>query len=483
MTKEEFVNMLSDKKGLVAKRCTESWLEKRNLLPTLNQFVDSSFGSISDRIRHVKYGGGWCAVCGARTKPHPSGEGFTKHCKLHYKNDAVGKPAHNRAAFNLSEALALYYIHQLSAVEVAEKYGFSNVTLTNRLREQGFELRPHQENQLIQSRRGYTKPRIIIDRSTLVYQYQDQGLSMKFLAMEYGCHVETIRRFLAQEGILAQYNRSYIEDIIAAILDKHHINYVANSFEYIRPKQIDFYLTDFNVGIECNGMYTHSFHPMNKTKDYHFSKYQASVAKGIKLFQFWEDDIVSRTNIIENIILNTCKLNRHKVGARKCQLTELDWHQLAKFCEANHLQGAPAKNVKGLGLVIDDQLVSAVGYNYQNDVTIIRRFCSSAGYNVSGGFSKLVSALPGEIIKTHSSNDISDGNLYRLVGFGETSSYKHDMWYTDFKSIINREKFMKAKLPKLLEFYDGSKTEQENMILNGYGIIYKSGTKTWVLER
>lgn len=483
MTREEFISVVSHNNELVPKRCTESWLKKHNLISVLDNLTDQSFGSYSERIKHVKYGGGWCAVCGVRTNLDPTGNGFNKHCYTHFKADAIGKPAHNRASINVSEVLYMYYVQKLTIIEIAERYNFSNVTLSKRLKKAGFELRTHQENQYMHSRRGYKKPRIIIDRKILVNQYINLRTSMRILAKEYNCHTETIRRFLAQEGVHQRHRQSYLENILSKILTKNNINFVANSYKLIPPKQIDFYLSDFNIGIECNGHYTHSFSPGDKAKDYHHSKYIEATNRGIRLFQFWEEDIRDKPEIVESIILNACGLNLVKIDARKCTVADITCNQLADFCDKNHLQGAPAKNVKGVGLYNNDVLVSVMGFTESRSHTTIQRFCSVLGYNVRGGFSKLVSAIPGNTIKTYSSNDISNGSLYEKNGFVMTADRKYDMWYTDFKNLFNREKYMKIKLPKLLDFFDESKTEQENMINNGFGIIYKSGTKTWVLNR
>lgn len=482
MTAQEFIEILSIDGTLISKRCVESWLVKRDLMEVLDSFVDPSFGSLSDRIRHVKYGGGYCAVCGVRTRPNSSGVGFNKHCWAHYKTNQIGQPAHNRSSINVGEVLSMYYIQQLTLIEISERYDFSNVTLSKRLKAAGFDLRTHQENQRIHSRRGYLKPRVIIDRQELVNRYLVDRTPMRILALEYKCDKETIRRFLAQEGVHQRRRQSYIENIINRILTKHNINFVANK-QKIPPKQIDFYLSDYNVGIECNGLYIHSHHPNGKPKTYHNEKYVESTNRKIKLFQFWEDDIRDKPHIIESIILNACGMNIEKLSARKCTVSRISWEQLSTFCNDNHLQGAPAKNVKGIGLIHNDVLVSVIGFSQHDNVTTIQRFCTLRDFNVRGGFSKLVAALPGAVVKTYSSNDMGNGDLYEKTGFIMTADRKFDMWYTDFKHLLNREKYMKSKLEKILGTFDVNKTETENMIANGYGIIYKSGTKTWVLAR
>ena len=54
--------------------------------------------------------------------------------------------------------------------------------------------------------------------------------------------------------------------------------------------------------------------------------------------------------------------------------------------------------------------------------------------------------------------------------------------YTDdYHTFFNRVKFQKHKLSNLLESYDPSETEWENMKKNGYDRIWDCGTMMWIL--
>lgn len=481
MTKEEFLQKLSINDKLINKRCTESYLIKHNLLSVLDELTTVNFGSISDRIKLLKYGGGFCKVCDIRTNIHVSGKGFSDYCKDHFHEPNRNKTAHNNIEVDLELVKKLYFEESKSLLEISKILGnVSNVTLNKKFIEAGIELRSHSDNQKIKAKRGHIKPLIIIDRTELIKLYSVDKIPVKELSEKFNCDPETIRRFLKQEGVDRFHKTSSIEWKMKQFLREIGINYIQNTRKLIPPLETDFYLEKFNLAIELNGLYTHAIKSGSKTKNYHYEKYIQHKNIGIKLLQFWEDDINNRFEVIKSIILNSCRMNTRKLDARKCIIKELNFKELFEFCSENHLQSTIGNNSKGIGLFHEDILVSCIGFVISKNETIITRFCSLKNYNVRGAFSRLLNQLSGRI-KTYSSNDISDGHLYEINGF-ECVSEKLDMFYTDYDIILNRQGFMKNKLKSKLKIFHETLTENDNMILNGYDIIYKSGVKTWVKD-
>lgn len=89
-----------------------------------------------------------------------------------------------------------------------------------------------------------------------------------------------------------------IELIIRNILDKHNIHHEDNLRTLIPPKEIDIYLPEYKIGIECNG---ERFHKKNSEAEK--IKEQMCGEAGIKLLVFWETDIKKRTKVIERFLL------------------------------------------------------------------------------------------------------------------------------------------------------------------------------------
>ena len=66
-------------------------------------------------------------------------------------------------------------------------------------------------------------------------------------------------------------------------LIENNINYKKHSRSLITPLEIDFYLTDYNIAVEFNGIYWHS--EINKDNNYHIEKTIKCENKGIKLIK------------------------------------------------------------------------------------------------------------------------------------------------------------------------------------------------------
>jgi hypothetical protein len=124
-------------------------------------------------------------------------------------------------------------------------------------------------------------------------------------------------------------------------------------------------------------------------------------------------------------------------------------------------------------------------YNYKNiyEYELIR-YAVLQNTSVLGGAKKLFSYF----IKTYSPRsiisfcckDYSTGALYRDLDFSFIKDTEPSYFYIKDYVKYSREAFQKHKLKKKLKTLDQSKTEQENMISNGYSILYNSGNKVFV---
>lgn len=485
MTTKDLLQLLQNARGdLIPKRCTQEYLQRNQLLCVLDELITSNFGTVGDRIKHLKYGGGYCLVCNVRTNVDSSGRGFAKYCSNHFHEPKKAKQAHNAKEVDMELAYKLYVEDHKSIIQISKQLGnVSNVTLKKKMVEAGIVLRSHAANQKLYSKCGPVGPKITIDRTELVNLYTKDKIPIGILANQYNCSQETIRRFLIQENVDRTNRRSVIEWMIIDILNRHNIPYRTNVKNIIAPFELDIYIDQHNLAIEINGLYTHSLHTGKKDKTYHYNKFISCKQKGIRLLQLWEDDVHSKIKIIESMLIHRLHVSTNHIDARKCNVSQLKFNVAAEFYDANHIQGSPANNTKSLGLFYGGQLVAAIGYLQLKGQTTIIRYCCARSFNVRGGFTKLISRLSRPLI-TYSSNDIGWGDLYSGSGFVQTGYTKYDLWYTNYQHIFNRQMFMKHKLashPQISSF-DANKTEIENMLANGFDVIYKSGTVTWKLD-
>lgn len=320
----------------------------------------------------------------------------------------------------------------------------------------------------------------------------------------------TDRRFMAKyrgfrtliDGAMERFGLSIgqttsIEAAIHEIIDSLGVRYEKTRKILDGGREIDIYIPDKNIGIECNGLYYHSYNPYQKIvgpseKDYHYKKWENASANGIKLLQFWEDDINNRIDVIESIIKNTLGFSE-RVYARRCEVLELDRESGAQFLDRCHLNGDRVAS-KYIGLFHNGGLVSVMSFSKnrfergEGKFELIR-FASELGISVIGGGSKLINHFlktTPECKELMSYSDImlGGGDSYLKMGFEEVGLVPCGYYWTKGgRTKDARQKYQKHKLKGLLESFDETLSETENMWRNGYRKLYNAGYRKFVLKR
>ena len=110
------------------------------------------------------------------------------------------------------------------------------------------------------------------------------------------------------------------------------------------------------------------------------------------------------------------------------------------------------------------------------------RFCNATNTSVVGGASKLMKYFLEKYepiqVETYSDNLISNGNLYKTLGFSYSHTSKPGYWYVVDGIREHRFNWRKQRLIKM--GYDIDKTEEEIMAELGYYRIYNAGNKKWI---
>ncbi len=275
------------------------------------------------------------------------------------------------------------------------------------------------------------------------------------------------------------------EETIENFLKRYHINY-KHRFK-IGKHEIDFYIPEFNIGIEIDGLYWHS-ELLGKDKTFHIIKTNLCTINNIQLIHIFENEFISKTKIIMNRLKNVLKLIKQSVYARNCEIKVMDGHIKNKFLNKYHLQGED-KSCINLGLFYKNRLVSvmtfsklrkALGQTHKINHYELSRFCSINNFNIVGGASKLLSYFkktynPEQII-TYADRRWSCGNLYYKLGFKLDHISKPNYWYfKNNKHIYHRFNFRKSILKNKLENFNSNETEWENMQHNGWNRIWDCG--------
>ena len=295
--------------------------------------------------------------------------------------------------------------------------------------------------------------------------------------------------------------KSSLEFKIRDILDEYNISYKTNVRNIMNDKkELDIYIPSKNIAIECNGIWSHSIinNLTPKTQNYHINKTKKCSENNIRLLHLWEDWIRSKPEIVKSILLNKLGVCNNTIYARKTIIKEIDSRVCNEFLDSNHIQGRSAANIR-LGLYLGDELISVMtfskprinmGSNLHKQQWELVRFCNKLNTRVIGGASKLLKYFiktyqPTSIV-SFSMNDISDGNLYKMLGFETDGKITHSYWYIDPKTLkrYHRSSFTKQSIVKKgwRDKIDNGWTEKQVMEEQGYFCIYDSGQLKWVLN-
>ena len=122
-------------------------------------------------------------------------------------------------------------------------------------------------------------------------------------------------------------------------------------------------------------------------------------------------------------------------------------------------------------------------YNKNFEWEMIRE-SSKIGYLVIGGKGKLLKFFeknfnPKSII-SYSDKRFFNGNSYLKLGFELIKETEPGYFYFKGLKRENRVKFQKHKLSTILENFDSDLTEKENMLNNGWRIVYDCGQKVFI---
>lgn len=215
--------------------------------------------------------------------------------------------------------------------------------------------------------------------------------------------------------------------------------------------ELDVYIPSLNMGIEFNGVYTHS-HKV-KQPDYHRTKHLRYRDKGIRYIQIWEDDWTYRNEKVKNFLVNAIGKNTYRVGARLTNVIEISQSDFDTFINKHHMQGTTNCKYR-YALVKDGTILSAIGIR---DIPINNQDKYHKGYgvdlarfantNVSGAFTKLVKhverTLDCNYILSFADLEIVSpfANVYSANRFTLVKELSHDYRYYNSKTKTREHKF------------------------------------------
>ena len=304
-----------------------------------------------------------------------------------------------------------------------------------------------------------------------------------------------------------EYVYSYMEQDVFDFLTSLDPSMVIerNTHKIITPKELDIYLPEYRIGIECNPTATHnSSISMRWTledapipKNYHQVKTNLCEEQDIFLFHLFGFDWTHRRSIMESMIRNLLNLNVDKIYARKCVIRDVNAPDARKFLMENHRQGNANSPVR-LGLYFDDMLVSLMTFGKMrstigtgkedlSDCWELVRFCSKLNTTVVGGASKLfnhfIQHYSPNRVRSFSDRARTQGSLYRQLGFMLLHKSEPGYVWVDSRTDrdYNRYAAQKHNIARFLKDPDVDLTQSETQIMLDHKFlqVFDSGTILW----
>jgi hypothetical protein len=373
---------------------------------------------------------------------------------------------------------------------ILEKYGVDNPNQNIELRKKSIET-----NMKKYGVENFNQMHISKDQLALLldeHQFKTlvEGKTIKQIQEHISVDATTILKYAEKYDCLDMILRysSYLEDQLEDFCKTNNIDFLRNTRKVISPLELDFYFPKSNTAIECHGLYWHSEIGGNKTKQYHFNKWNLCREKGIDLYQYFEDEIVNSFEVIKSKILYVN--NKHPgsvIGARKLFVDYLkNYSDELYFYKNNHVQGVRIDRTHAIGAWVDSfNLVACMSVKHLKvDQLEIVRFATDISNRYPGVFTKMLNWYVNQInfkgeMHSWSDNRHSNGHLYQANGFKYVREQKPGYFVTDYQTRWRREHFMKARIKERHPHVDLSKTEWQLEQQLGYDRIWDAGKVLW----
>ncbi len=271
-----------------------------------------------------------------------------------------------------------------------------------------------------------------------------------------------------------------LADFISSFVDIRR-----NVRDLIDNSEIDIVIDSMKIGVEYHGLYWHSFNRKEtKNEKYrHYDKLSKMLDIGYSLIQVYENEWISRKEVVKSMIIAKLGLINNKYHARKCDAIVCDEKTAADFFNNNHLHGH-RKSMMYIGLVYNNEIVAMASFSVLNGRCELIRFCNKLNSVVVGGLSKIIKKSGYDNIFTYVDRRYSSlAASYSSVGFECIGVTVPGYCYVLGQRVFARQKFQKHKLVGVIDNFDQTLTESENMFNNGYRRIWDAGNYKMMWRR
>lgn len=255
----------------------------------------------------------------------------------------------------------------------------------------------------------------------------------------------------------------------------------------ISPQELDIYIPELNLAIEYCGLYWHSQESGSKDAHYHQQKWKKCQEQNTRLITVFEDEWLTKPQIVLNALRTQLHLQTQKIPARKCKITALSAADARVFFEKNHIHGYAGSNIR-LGLQYQDKLVYAMTFSQKNLSRKtcdweIQRMAGDGESLVQGGASKLFAEflrrVDPEIVISYADLRWFTGTSYANLGFVLDSITAPGYWYHKPPALTRFHRFSLRKNKD----DNQALSEWENRKQQGWDRIWDCGHAKWIWQK
>ena len=285
--------------------------------------------------------------------------------------------------------------------------------------------------------------------------------------------------------------KSNIEKEFEELLIKYNINYTWGERRILKGQELDFYLPDYKLGLEFNGVFYHSEINGNKNSTYHLNKTKECNEKSISLIHIFEDLTTYHKEKVFNTILNKLKVIGNYYNILETELKIINKNIALEFIKKYSFNEYRTIN-NYVGLYLNTELVMVLPTKSLNGNLHICDFIKNFNYftddNYSSILDKLLKYFNVDKIIFYSDITWSDFNdkEYLNSGFIINEIIKPKPWYLNGKvkrnMRFNRYLYSKKQLISKGMYIDG-KNEWEIMQHHGFDRIWDCGNIKYIYNK
>ncbi len=326
---------------------------------------------------------------------------------------------------------------------------------------------------------------ILIDKNAMIsflksFEFKDRTYST--LLQHVNCSFITLNRAILKFELsnLINHYRSYFEqDVYNYVKSICEYNIVTGDKSTLNGQELDIYIPELKLAIECNGTYWHS--SICKDKNYHYNKSRLCEEKGIRLIHIWEYEWENerQRSILENIILSACGNIQNKIYARNCKIEIRESKLMKQFFEENNIQGFRGgkfaicllyNNEVVMSYIMGKAFFGKGKYEWE-----VIRGATKLGCTIIGGASKIWKYFK-DNYNPRSCVYYVDYNYFNGKSIQYLDNFKFVKAQSSFKNWWIKDNVIKNRDPshhkEIKEF------EKEGLVIP----IYNAGTKVYVWE-